>query len=81
MLHFSLSLQASSDDSTSLYIVKPIVKVADSSSFLLINGKYSFKKSLSNELQGFLGNSRLQAISMLIPSIELRDYEIGRAHV
>lgn len=74
MLHFSLSLQASSDDSTSLYIVKPIVKVADSSSFLLINGKYSFKKSLSNELQGFLGNSRLQAISMLIPSIELRDY-------
>ena len=74
LLQFSLSLHASSDDSTSFYVTKPIVKLADSSSFLLKNGKYSFKRSLSSELQGFLGNNRLQAISMLIPSIELRDY-------
>ncbi|MCE2756018.1 MAG: TonB-dependent receptor plug domain-containing protein [Ignavibacteriae bacterium] len=69
-----MSLQASLDDSTSFYVTKPIVKLADSSSYLLKNGKYSFKRSLSSELQGFLGNNRLQAISMLIPSIELRDY-------
>ena len=74
LLQFSLSLNASSVDSTSLYVTKPIVKLADSSSFLLINGKYSFKKSLSSELQGFLGNNRLQSVAMLIPSMELRDY-------
>ena len=71
---FGLSLHANSVDSTSLYVTKPIMKLADSSSFLLQNGTYSFKRHLSSELQGFLGNNRLQAISMLIPSIELRDY-------
>ena len=71
---FGLSLHANSVDSTSLYVTKPIMKLADSSSFLLQNGTYSFKRLLSSELQGFLGNNRMQAISMLIPSIELRDY-------
>ncbi len=74
ILQSSISVYAYSEDSTSIYTTKPIISLADSSSFLIGNGKYAFKKPLSNQLLGFLGNNRLQSIAMLIPSMELRDY-------
>jgi len=70
----SCILQAQSEDSTSIFITKPIETVADSSVSILHYGKYAYKRPLSRNIQGILGNNRLQAIALMIPSIELRDY-------
>lgn len=67
-------LHAHVEDSTSIFRTKPIETLADSSTSLLYYGKYAFKRPLNTGVQELLGNNRIQAIAMMIPSIELRDY-------
>ena len=66
--------QDSKVDSTKIYVTKPIVTIENSTSMILGYGKYSFKKPFASNIATFLGNNRLQAISLVSPSIELRDY-------
>lgn len=66
--------QDSDIDSIKKYVTKPIFTIENSSPLILGYGKYTFKKPFASNIATFLGNNRLQAISLLSPSIELRDY-------
>lgn len=74
VLNGSLFAQASSNDSTKIFRTKPIITIENSSEAILGYGKYTFKKPFASNISAFLGNNRLQAISLMSPSIELRDY-------
>ncbi len=66
--------QESNADSLKIYVTNPIITIENSSPLILGYGKYTFKKPFASNIATFLGNNRLQAISLLSPSIELRDY-------
>lgn len=70
----SLSIKAQEPDSNRLIITKPLVKQAKKHSEFLEYGKISTKKSLNPNISTLLGNARLQAIAVLLPSIEMKDY-------
>lgn len=69
-----LFAQESRADSSKIFRTKPIMTIENAVPTLLGYGKYTFKKPFASNIATFIGNNRLQAISLLSPSIELRDY-------
>ncbi|MFZ9814565.1 MAG: hypothetical protein ACO3EO_04745, partial [Candidatus Kapaibacteriota bacterium] len=63
-----MSIKAQEPDSNRLIITKPLVKQAKKYSEFLEYGKISTKKSLNPNISTLLGNARLQAIAVLLPS-------------
>lgn len=61
-------------DSIPRFEVPPLTKEATKPVELIQLGKNIVKKSLSGNIGAILGNNRMQSLSLLFPSVELRDF-------